>query len=163
MKSQFLHFVFITLCAVCVSSCVVPLERVFSRHGMTLTKPNKDEIVGVWVADEATLNDMQKRGKYVLSNSPKFIFQDDGNFKMEDMPDWWRDGFGESHRSFETNSGKWKLSKESDCCWEISLDFPNLGTGVGLREHRFSGQPKYIVTVILGDPDSGNEMIFVKQ
>ncbi len=147
---------------ICISSCVIPLDRVFSRYGLTFTEPNKDEIVGVWVADEATLKDMRERGKYLVNVPPKFIFQADGNFKMENMPDWWKDGFGESRGGFETNSGTWKLRK-SNCCWGIDLQFPNLYTGVGLLEHRFNGQPKFLVEVVLGDPDSGNEMTFVKQ
>jgi len=162
MKRRFAQIFLIVSLALCVSSCVVNLGRVFSSYNYTSTQPNQNDIVGVWIADEATLKDMRERGKYAATVPPKLIFQADGNFKMENMPDWWKDGFGESRGGLEANSGTWKLSK-SNCCWSIYLKFPSLVTGIGLLEHRFNGKPKYLVEVILGDPDSGNEMVFVKQ
>lgn len=164
MKCQFTQTVLVVVFAIWISSCVIPLDRVFSRYGLTFTEPTKDEIVGIWVADEATLKDVRERGKYVANISPKFSFHADGNFKMENMPDWWKDGFGESRGGFETNSGTWKLTKFG-CCWVIGLRFivPNLSTDVGLLEHRFNGKPRFLIRRILGDPDSGNEMTFIKQ
>jgi len=164
MKSRYIHIFFIAFIINSFSSCIIPLNKVLSRYGLASTEPNKDEITGVWVTDENTLKDIRESGKYVVNTYPKFIFQNDGNFRMENMPDWWKDGFGESRGGFETNSGKWKLSKRN-CCWQIDLHFdsPNLYTNVGLLEHRFDGEPKYLIEVILGDPDSGNEMIFLKQ
>src|SRR5215203_452559 len=154
MKGRISQIVLIVLLAICISSCVVPMGRVFSRYGLAFTEPKTDEIVGTWVADPTTLTDMRDRGKYNVNFTPEFIFQADGNFKMKNMPDWWKDGFGESHGGFETNSGMWKLVK-SNCCWSITLHFnsPNLVTDVGLMEHRFQGQPQFLVEVVLGDPD----------
>jgi len=164
MKCRFVQTFLIIPLALCISSCVVNLDRVFSSYNYTSTQPNQDDIVGVWIADEATLKDMRTRGNYITTVPPKFVLNADGNFKMDNMPDWWKDGFGEPRGGFETNSGTWKLSK-SGCCWEIGLHFkaPNLYTNVGLLEHRFNGKPKFLIERILGDPDSGNEMTFIKQ
>ena len=110
MKNRFTQIFVIIIFALIFSSCVVPLDKVFSCYGSASSEPTKDEIV-----DEATFDDMRERGKYIVNIPPKFIFQSDGKFKMENMPDWWKDGFGQSHGGFETNSGTWKLSKYG-CC-----------------------------------------------
>jgi hypothetical protein len=164
MKYQVVQTFLIVSLALCISSCVIPLDRIFSSYGYASTQLNQDDIVGIWIADQATLKDMQTRGNYDRTVLPKFIFHADGNFEMENMPDWWRDSFGKSYGGIETNSGTWKLAK-SGCCWTISLNLkvPNLYTSVGLLKHRFNGKPEFLIERILGDPDSGNEMTFVKQ
>ena len=64
MKRQFAQALLIVLFAFGISSCAIPLDRVFSRYGLAFTEPKEDEIVGVWTPDEATLKDMRERGKY---------------------------------------------------------------------------------------------------
>ena len=145
------------------SACNVPLGKLLSSYGCVSAQPNKNEIVGVWVPNAETVEDIRIRGKYNPTVSTKLILRADGSFEMENMPDWWKNGFGESYGGFESNSGTWKLSDGGGTCWQIDLRFPNLGRSVGLLEHRFGGKPRYVIEVILGDPDSGEEMIFVRQ
>ncbi len=59
-------------------------------------------------------------------------------------------------------AGEWRLSDESGC-WRVDLVFPDLFTGCGLVEHKVKSEPRYYLQFVLGDPDSGNEMILVKQ
>ena len=145
------------------AACNIPLGNLLSSYGCVSAQPNKEDIVGVWMPNEATVEDIRTRGRYNPTVTTKLDFRSDGSFGMQNMPDWWKNGFGESYGSFESNSGTWKLSNVSGTCWQIDLTFPNLGTGVGLLEHRFSGRPRYVIEVILGDPDSGEEMIFVRR
>lgn len=147
----------------CSAACHVPVGEFFNSYGCVSTEPNKDELVGVWIPDEATLEDIRTRGKYNPTVSTKLMLRADGSFEMENMPDWWKNGFGESSGGFESNSGAWKLSGAGGACWRIDLKVSNVGTSVGLLEHRFGGQPRYVIAIILGDPDSGEKMIFVKQ
>ncbi len=155
MKYQYICKVLFILLVLNTSSCSLPLDRVFSFYGLAFTEPHKTEIIGIWMPDEST------RVKYNLDISTKLIFSADGSFKAENVPHWWK---GESIGI--SNKGIWNL-KKSNCCWSIELKFTNLLTnfltGIGLLEHRFNGDPKYLIEITLGDPDSGNSMIFVKQ
>lgn len=128
------------------TSCNLPFF-----YSPAFTEPSKIEIIGVWTPDGTT------RDKYNLNNSAKLIFNADGSFKTKNMPHWW---LGQS--IIVLNEGMWNLSKK-DCCWLIVLNFPGLAAEVSLLEHKFNAEPKYIIAVTLGDPDSGNSMIFVKQ
>lgn len=129
--------------------------------GYVTDKPDKSDIVGDWIPDEATLRDMRERGGYRNVGLTKLTFREDGTFDLMNMPDWWRNGFGEPHGGFENASGTWELVNYGGH-WEIGLYLPYLYTNVGLIKGR-SGQSKvYGIEVILGDPDSRNEMIFVR-
>ncbi len=112
--------------------------------------------------NKATLEAMHTRGKYNPNISTKLIFREDNSFEFENMPDWWSRGFGGSLEGFQQVSGKWDLMKVG-CCWQINLQMPNLVTSIGILEHRFGGSPKYVIERFLGDPDSGNKLIFIKQ
>lgn len=164
MRHRFAGFVLIVLFIPAFSSCNINLTGVFSPYKLVSTRPEDTDIAGIWIADESTLNDMRTRGKYRETVVPKLIFHADGKFQMENMPDWWRDGFGRSTGGFQTGEGTWKL-EQNRCCWTIGLLLKshNVSTDFGLREHRSGGDPKFIIERMIGDPDSDDTMTFVRQ
>jgi len=122
--------------------------------------PTTSDIVGIWVPTQLSLDDMKKEGGYTISTHT-LTFKDDGTFEIINMPDWWLDGFGESHKGFYSGSGKWDISS-SQGEWVIELDFDNLtgypdglNTDLSVQGHK----PRYIYTYI-GDPDSGKMMTY---
>lgn len=128
-------------------------------------EPDPNKIVGAWAATAATVKNMEREGGYT-PRTPMWTFQSDGTFVMEDMPDWWLDIAGQSHQRFDSGSGRWSLSETRNDWgndWEIMIDFQSLsgypdGLGTTLMLDAF--RPDYVISVYLGDPDSGRVMEF---
>lgn len=144
------------------SACFLPSKTGIS-HGCIKEEPNRNEIVGTWIADKATLNDIKERGKYTPLVIPKLVFYEDGKLEAVNMPDWWLDGFGKSNQRFESSLGSWRFFRYKESCVEVSLDLQIVRTNIDLSKSRFNQEPKYIMTKYIGDPDSGNLMVFVKE
>ena len=150
----------LTLAVSLLTSCNVPIGRAFRRYQPLSEEPDRAEIVGTWVPDPATVEDMGGRGGYDVTVPTSLILRVDGTFEMVNMPDWWNSGVGRSYKGFSSTSGRWDLRHDRGH-WSVGLTYFG-GTGsVNLVEHRFRDKPRYYIEFILGDPDSGEAMIFV--
>jgi hypothetical protein len=101
---------------------------------------------------------MQGRGRYHTAAFPtRLIFHANGDFELVNMPDWWSDGYGQSHGGFRSSAGTWKLARAADY-WKIELSLPET-----IAQLKLLGQkPPYRMEAVLGDPDTGESMFFVK-
>lgn len=126
----------------------------------TRSRPSETDLVGTWVPDATTLAYMRKTGRYDTSRMHnRLMLHSDGKFELFDMPDWWEDGFGRSHGSFDSSSGKWNVGQHpDDKTWEIELITATRNTSMSLRGQK----PPYLIHVTIGDPDQGYAMVFVK-
>lgn len=152
----------VALAACLCASCNVPLGDALRPYKHVSAEPGRAEIVGTWTPDRATVDDMLKRGGYDLPSHTELILRDDGTYMMLNMPDWLNDGFGESHRGSFSESGRWKLEGAGGH-WTIDLISSGAHRAVNLLEHRLRNTPRYYVEFILGDPDSGEQMMFVRK
>lgn len=145
------------------AACFLPREN-FVSHGCITDEPNKSEIVGTYIADETALKRMESRGYYNPAVIPKLIFHEDGRLDVVNMPDWWSSSFGDSNRSIEPlSSGSWQFFSYQNGCVEVLFNLPQSNPTMDLLKSRFNQNPKYIMTRYIGDPDSGNRIIFVKE
>lgn len=144
----------VALIVLLLSGCIRRVD--FSQR--TTNKPNINDLSGVWVPDKATLKDMAERGRYDTTLQTKLILHASGNLELVNMPDWWENMSGESGRRLHSYSGTWEIAKSREY-WEIAIFSSIMQTRLGL----LGNQPPYKIGTYLGDPDSGNEMIFVKQ
>ena len=97
----------------------------WSELSFTRNKPNQSDVLGAWVPTAATIKDLRERGGYIVSKH-ELILRADGTFAMVNMPDWWKDGVGQSRRSFESGSDRWRFYKDHNpwTIWAVELDFP---------------------------------------
>ena len=130
----------------------------WSELSFTRAKPKTEDLVGTWTPTNETVRDMSRRGKYTISHH-ELTLSSDGTFSMRNMPDWWSDGFGKSHQRFESGSGTWEIQRDLGpltTIYVVKLQFPEIWKTVNL-----SGQkPPYQLHITLGDPDSGEYMLF---
>ena len=140
------------------SACLISTDRTTFLYHHLSEKPSETEIVGTWIPDSSTLNEMKTWRTFDSSKLPKLIFKENGHFEMIDTPNWWNVSEG-----FNSTKGKWKLSNSLSQIWRIDIDFDNLVTDIGLKKNNFSDQPKFIIFSFIGDPDSGNVMVFTKE
>ena len=125
----------------------------------TRKEPNKIDLLGTWVLGKSSLRSMQSEGGYDASIQPKLILKADDTFELVNMPDWWDNGSGKSHKAFQDYSGAWELSKYGN------TDFWNVYLRVSskTRSANLLGQnPPYRIEFVIGDPDSNVSMIFEK-
>ena len=160
MKS--LSFKLLIIFSMFSAACFLPRGN-FVSHGCITDEPNKSEIVGTYIADEDTLKRMEIRGLHNPAVTPKLIFHEDGKLDAVNMPDWWVSN-GESNKSVEPlSSGHWQFFSYQNGCLEVLLDLPLMTPTMNLLKSRFDQHPKYVMTRYIGDPDSGNLMVFVKE
>lgn len=127
-------------------------ELDFTRH-----RPSRADLIGKWVPTPVSLRDMKERGGYAISKH-ELDLHADGTFSVINMPDWWNNFGGESHRTLQSGSGVWSVQQEDDgvAVWLIYLDF--------VDRHRISlnlrhQKPPYSIHIMLGDPDTGRAML----
>jgi hypothetical protein len=137
-------------------ACRVPT---LDQLNYTRKEPKKSDLLGTWVPDKSSLREMESKGSYDISVQPKLILKADGNFELVNMPDWWDNGFGESHGGFQDYSGSWSLSTYGNTgVWSIEFK-----SSSRTRSANLIGQsPPYRIEFIIGDPDSSVSMIFEK-
>src|ERR1700730_2014747 len=83
---------------------------IFDWHTYTRSRPDQKDLVGTWLPDAKTIDDMRTKGGYdVLNGKTRILLREDGTFEAFDMPDWWHDGFGKSARGLEHRVGTWQL------------------------------------------------------
>jgi len=131
----------------------------WSELSFTRNKPNPSDVIGIWVPTAATIKDLRERGGYALSKY-ELNLRADGTFEMVNMPDWWKDGFGQSNRSFDSGSGKWRFY-EDRTVWAIELDFSKYVVPNAIHLQR--QKSPYLIHITVGDPDSAHYMLFEKE
>jgi hypothetical protein len=146
-------------CSLIAVGCRLPT---LNQLNSTRNEPNRTEIVGTWVPDEASLRAMHEKGGYDISVQPKLALNNDGSFELANMPDWWSDVFGKSSKEFESYSGNWMISKSTQV-YVIELR-PVSGTRLGTRFGDLVGQsPPYRIDFVIGDADENNSMTFIRK
>jgi hypothetical protein len=80
---------------------------------------------------------------------------------MINMPDWWKNGFGESKKTLESGEGKWRLNKSNNIwdIWTIELQFPAEISSVNLYRQR----TPYLIFISVGDPNDGYAMFYHRE
>ena len=144
------------------AACNVPLGELLTTYGCA-KEAKRDDIFGGWVPDRATLKEIHERGKYSSAISPKIVFREDGGFELSDMPNWVWNRYDKPNPDGGLTSltGKWSLSSP-DGCAQVNLSYTGTTGSLPLLQRRIRQEPIFIIEFILGDPDSGDKMIFVR-
>ncbi|NTW33489.1 MAG: hypothetical protein HGB12_12850 [Bacteroidetes bacterium] len=123
----------------------------------TRSKPDINNIVGTWEPTPETLKYIRQQGHYP-EEEHKIILNNDGKLLMHNMPDWWKNGFGTSNKKFESNEGKWRLTKGQNIweIWTLELEFKSGTTSINM----YKQTPPYLIFIRVGDPNNGNGMFF---
>jgi hypothetical protein len=99
---------------------------------------------------------------------PKTIsihLKNNGSFFMKNIPDCLSTGFGVSNGKFQDKEGDWEIGKSDrfeDFFSGWSINYSSLGA---IHYHALrvrSKKGKYEIWVTVGDPDSGENVIFEK-
>jgi hypothetical protein len=162
MKSRKSKFGLVILFALFLTSCNVPVDEFVGRYRLVTRKPDRKDLIGTWVIDQATTEDMRTRGRYDVSRPTRITLHDDDSFEMTDMPDWYQDVSGKPHGGLVNLNGKWSLNGDNGF-WKVWLASPTQFVQLYLREPRYASQPRYLFEIILGDPDSGEGMMFTRK
>lgn len=122
------------------------------------SKPDPQEVIGHWVATDATLHDLAG-GPYQKAR-PLIDVSGDGSIRMIDIPDTWRADFGEGAGKIETFAGTWQLDRHQDSWWGLALRRGDWGCGGCLMVLGDKSRRKLVLR--FGDPDEGRGYEFRK-
>ena len=153
-RSPWLPVLVLILTTACFNIGIEWSELTFTR-----TRPIDKDLVGTWTPTAETIQDMKRSGGYAISKH-ELTLSANAAFSMLNMPDWWRDAFGKSHRQFESGRGTWRIEEANNVytIYVVNLVFPTHSMRVNLSGQR----PPYVMHITLGDPDSGHYMLFEK-
>jgi len=94
------------------------------------------------------------------------VLQPDGVLLLCNLPDGWRSSSGEPAGGLDTGRGHWRLVQQQER-WVLELDVEELVNSVsGPVQGRLTWAPlvgeqaPYFLWLYVGDPDSGNVMVF---
>ncbi|HXR46942.1 MAG TPA: hypothetical protein VN784_05820 [Candidatus Limnocylindrales bacterium] len=132
-----------------IGGCGIWQELHFTKN-----KPQESDLVGIYEPDAKTRNLIIKDGGYPSANC-QIKLNADREIELINMPDWWENGFGESHKRLVSTKGIWKLEKVQGR-WGIDWETENVTHGVNL----IGQKPPYKIHIYVGDPDSDCFMIF---
>ncbi len=122
------------------------------------TKPDPKDVVGHWIATEATLRDLAD-GPYKGAR-PMIEVLRDGSIRMNEIPDVWRAENGRGAGKVEAFIGKWQLQKVQDSWWGLDLRRGDWGCTGCLMVMGDTSPHKLVLR--FGDPDEGQGYEFVK-
>jgi hypothetical protein len=149
-----------TAFALLISGCFLPT---WPELQYTRSKPSEAELIGSWRATVATIREIRGRGQYREAEH-EIVLRADHTFTMHNMPDWWRNGFGESHAQFESGDGTWKLASARNVwqIWIVELHFSDFSGGSAFYTlvHLYHQRAPYLIFVGVGDPDEARGMLF---
>ena len=121
----------------------------------------KSDLVGIWEPTEETRQFILKSGKYE-NKIIQIKLGDNDSIEILNIPDWWKDGFGQSHGKFETILGSWKLELDTSMRFlpvcKISISTNNYVTSFNM----YRQTPPYGIFIGVGDPNDGKAMIYEK-
>ena len=156
MKKIFFLSLVYCKCLVVVCVALTSLSCT-SFDGYTKNKPASKDLWGAWQPDAKTTDNLKQRGRFNTDIPVIFNVKEDGTFALSNMPDWWEDSYGASHQLRQSYNGYWEL-QETGGLWVILLKYNEKMKFFSI----LGSQSPYKFEAILGDPDSQNEMIFVK-
>lgn len=144
-------------------ACVVPN---LDSEGFVRTEPDPADLVGVYAPTEASWRLILEEGGYERQEGgyerqeTGLTLAANGTFTMTLMPDWWVDPFGKPGGGYHSGTGTWSVVPHQTW-WDVQLDFDSPSPPVGMTSMPLVGDaPPYRIWFYVGDPDSGDVMIF---
>jgi hypothetical protein len=122
----------------------------------TRTQPKNADLVGTWVLDKNSMQEMKAKGGYNIPAPTLLTLKNDSTFEFTNVPD----PFGETHSKVQNYSGTGNVSRYADNgFWQI-----NFRSNPGIPSAQLIGQgPPYHIEIIIGDPDNSQSMVLIKQ
>ena len=142
----------------------------FDQDRFTKTEPKPQKMVGDYLPTKGTMTFIRETGRYDVQDISISLFSD-GTFKMQNMPDWWMTTgpqFGKSNGGADSGNGTWSIAKTGNWWWQINFKFEpgnfkareDLSDGFLTTKDISGEKPPYSLWFYVGDPDTGNVMIF---
>lgn len=145
------------------SLCLCATGCQFDPYGSEYTesRPERAALVGAYRPDERSTREFRERYGLELS-STELRLDAAGSFTARALPDCWREAL--CSRRLQSVHGTWSPEHHRDW-WSLRL----LSESVDGKKDEFGGEamlrgekPPYLVHFIIGDPDSGEGLVFEK-
>lgn len=142
----------------------------FGAENFATVEPKIEDLNGKYVPTEETFRYIVNDGGYEVKESRVLIrLLPNGDFVMQDMPDWWLTDFGQPQGCLINGQGKWDVMQHQNW-WELSFEFvseSNLcvkkySSGLTITVPIVGNDKPYALWFYVGDPDSGHIMTFQK-
>jgi len=154
MKRLTVAIVAVLLAVACMNNGIEWSELSYTRH-----RPADQDMVGTWVLTEKSMKKIVKVRGYVPP-PPRFDLRPDGTGTVTNFPHWYWDADSEVHFRLVSGEGRWRIDKEKDVytIYVLELELQDAVEQVNISKQK----APYQFHVTLGDPDSGNYLLFQK-
>lgn len=130
----------------------------------TTKKPDPRSLLGTWVLDLDRLPDRFQAQRQALARSA-LTLRPDQSFSFESIPDAWNSDDRKVKGLMESGTGTWKHDNAMQDRWDLRLELRELRGSPALEDrllHITGANPPYGLQAGIGDPDSGEALIFVR-
>lgn len=121
-------------------------------HFYTRARPGENELAGTYIPDKNTEEYIKRRYNRSQVNT-KISVTPNGRYEMVDMPWECFSKTGEWGPDLVSDKGRWQISQMGGC-WEIAFESRYISL--------CNQKPPYVIHWIIGDPDSGNALNFIR-
>jgi hypothetical protein len=128
-------------------------------------KPKTEEFIGKWKLDKFSYDLINQNG--YESKSIELNIKSDGSFEAKNFPNF-IDAFAESkNKEYINAKGNWEIGKDfSDENWVLELYFEKSNLyrdNFAMEFELYEEKEKMILWFFVGDPDSGERLLFRKE
>jgi hypothetical protein len=144
--------VVLSLATGCMNNGIEWSELSFTRH-----RPADQDIAGDWTPTDKSLHKILKMNG-CSPPVPEILLRTDGTFSVTNMPQSSYDESGRPRVQFVSGYGKWTITEDKDVVtvYMLELAFPDTRRHIHIAKQR----APYRLHITLGDPDSGNYLLF---
>ncbi len=132
--------------------CVAPN---FDSENFTSSEAKQSDLAGTYIPTESTWEFIKNEGGYTVIDI-SVTLAPDGSLTMTNIPDWWGSNpSGQPNGQVQGCQGEWDIGQVQDW-WELKIISCIVHTSIPIVGEK----PPYQLWFYIGDPDSGDIMIF---
>jgi len=148
------------------SSCFSPVDETVYKP--ITSKPNIQQLAGKWKADSGSYVLIKKKKVYKI-DSLYLVLHEDSTFEVVNLPDCVADGLGNPVKGkLHNTSGSWEIenTRSNRKSWNVGLNFSHselYKNGLRTEYALYMKDSKFVLICFVGDPDQGEQLLFVKE
>jgi hypothetical protein len=153
MKKYHLKYLFILLVFLFCACYLNPYTPVTGNL-------SNDVLVGKWKPTEQSIAFLKKEKSYYQDKEIELTLSSDNTFVLTNIPDCFKNAFGECKGGYNSFKGEWKIYQRTDATNDLHLIEKGKAVyAIPLVKSKDTIQ----IAFFFGDPDSGRAMHFEKQ
>jgi hypothetical protein len=124
---------------------------------------SNDVLVGNWKPTDESITSLKKEKSYYQDKEINLILSSDNTFVLTNIPDCFKNAFGECKGGYLSYKGEWKINQRTDSTNDLHLIEKSYNQRGVYAVPLIKSKDTIQIAFFFGDPDSGRAMYFSKR